>query len=274
MTTLPIGGGEQSRGIKFRPNPEVEHDIEFPLTKNPIRFAVIRRDGLSSNAWRVWVEDPGDIYIVCRDHMKEIKISLHQSGQHRIAFTTESKLEMTEGNRLWGQWDEPDSPNSPKVVPSFDLFFPSWALCLTQDIREADAKVWNKNQIFVEAAESPVATAISFVITDELSTVQFSTDGDSPSVSLGVLPARSGKKLWVIARHTPEGNMTELAGQGISGFESSIVDTSSIVDRLRGLPSGSTLGMCVAGHRPTGGGFLMPYVAEMHWKGTDGTTAN
>ena len=30
----------------------------------------------------------------------------------------------------------------------------------------------------------------------------------------------------------------------------------------------------VTGRRPTGGGFLMPYVAEMHWKGTDGTTVN
>ena len=68
--------------------------------------------------------------------------------------------------------------------------------------------------------------------------------------------------------------MKELAGQGISGFDSSIVDTSSIVDKLRGRPSGSTLGMCVTGLRPTGGGFLMPYVAEMHWKGTDGTTVN
>ena len=53
--------------------------------------------------------------------------------------------------------------------------------------------------------------------------------------------------------------MKEMAGQGISGFD------SSIVDKLRDLPSGSTLGMCVAGLRPTGGGFLMPYVAEMHW---------
>ena len=206
--------------------------------------------------------------------MKELKISLHRSGQHRIAFTSESKLEMTEGNRLRNRWDEPDSHNSTKVVPSFDLFFPSWALFLTQDIRETDVGVWSKNQVFVEAAESPVATAISFVITDEDSTIKSSPDGDSPNVPLGVLPARSGKRLWVIARHTPEGNMKELVGQGIKGFQSGIEETSSLVDQLSGLPSGGTLGMCVTGLRPTGGGFLMPYVAEMHWKGTDGTTVN
>ena len=68
--------------------------------------------------------------------------------------------------------------------------------------------------------------------------------------------------------------MKELAGQGIKGLQSSIEETSSLVDQLSGLPSGGILGMCVMGLRPTGGGFLMPYVAEMHWKGTDGTTVN
>ncbi len=38
--------------------------------------------------------------------------------------------------------------------------------------------------------------------------------------------------------------MTELAGQGISGFESRIVDTSSIVDRLEDCPAGALWG-CV-----------------------------
>ena len=181
---------------------------------------------------------------------------------------------MTEGNRLCNRWDEPDSHNSTKVVPSFDLFFPSWALCLTQDIRETDVGVWSKNHVFVEAVESPVATAISFVVTDEDSTIKSSPDGNSPNVPLGILPARFGKRMWVIARHTPEGNMKELAGQGIKGLQSSIEETSSLVDQLSGLPSGGILGMCVMGLRPTGGGFLMPYVAEMHWKGTDGTTVN
>ena len=49
MATLPREGGEQSRGMKFHPNPEVGHDIELPLTKSPIWFAVIRMDGLNPN---------------------------------------------------------------------------------------------------------------------------------------------------------------------------------------------------------------------------------
>ena len=38
------------------------------------------------------------------DHMK---VSLHKSGVHQIAFVAESDLEMTEGNRFWQRWSEP-----------------------------------------------------------------------------------------------------------------------------------------------------------------------
>jgi hypothetical protein len=42
-----------------------------------LRFAVGDSVGLSSNSWRVWAKRDDDVYIVCRDNYKELKVSLH-----------------------------------------------------------------------------------------------------------------------------------------------------------------------------------------------------
>ena len=94
MTQFPIsqGGDHDSRAYYIREGSEPAPTL--PLRSSPIRFAVMRKDGLSSNAWRVWVEPAGDAYVACRDHMKEMKASLHQSGTQHIGFTSESSIEM------------------------------------------------------------------------------------------------------------------------------------------------------------------------------------
>ncbi|MCY4557224.1 MAG: hypothetical protein OXF79_12770 [Chloroflexi bacterium] len=61
-----------------------EQALSLPLRDSPIRFAVMREDCLSSNALRVWVGSDGSAYVACRDNMKEMKASLHQSGKQLI----------------------------------------------------------------------------------------------------------------------------------------------------------------------------------------------
>ena len=107
---------------------------------------------------------------------------------------------------------------APQVVPTFNLFFPSWALTLTQAIRDSNPKIGNGNQIAIEAAESPTATVISFVITDADVNMRFSTIGESRHFPLAILPLRHGKTLWVVVWHRPEGNMQDLAEEGMSGL--------------------------------------------------------
>ena len=60
--------------------------LELPLRTYPIRFAVKRRGGFTSNSWGVRVERKGDAYIYCRDSMKDQKVSLHASGKQHISF--------------------------------------------------------------------------------------------------------------------------------------------------------------------------------------------
>ena len=183
-----------------------------------------------------------------------------------MAFTTESGLEMKEGSRYWDVWAEPQDHNGSKAVPTFDLYFPSWGLGLTKADRDGNPKVWNKNQVFVEAAESPKATVVSFVIADDKANMQFSTSDELPSFLLAVLPARPGKVIWIIANHVPEGNMKGLAGQGLGGID------GEMAQKLVDFPSGHTLGMCVTGLTTEGGAFMMPFPVQMHWKDISQTT--
>ena len=268
MTTVPTTADETSDGMAYYMNPNIGGKVTLPFRDSSVRFGVVRKNGLSSNAWGVWSEKSGDIYIACRDHMKGLKISLHPSGKQHIAFTSESGLQMTEGSRFWDQWWEPQFHNGSKVTPSFNLLFPSWGLGLTKAMRDANLKVWNKNQILVEAAESPAATVVSFVITDDDMKMRFNTIGESRSFPIGILPAQAGKHLWVIAQHRPEGNMKELAGRGIGAID------VSIVAKLRGMPSGHVLGMCVTGFTKDAVAYMMPFLVEMHWNTDEGNPAD
>ena len=265
METVSMTTEEVSEGIPFYKNIRSNPDLTLPLRKGPVRFGVLKRDNLSSNSWRVWTTRAGDVYIACRDHMTDQKISLHQSGKQQIAFTSESGIETTPGSRYVDRWWEPEHARDSKVTPTFMLFFPSWALTLNQAIRDENLSVWNKNQVFIEAAESPVATIVSFTITDDDLTLSFNTEGESPNIPLGILPARSGKKLWIVASYVPEGNMMNMAEQCMDDFQSKA--NEGMKNKVRDLPSGQVLGMCATGRSTTGGAFMMPFAIEMHWGG-------
>ena len=249
-----------SRGMAYHKNLKLGYDVTLPIGDSPVRFGVMRKSGLSSNAWGVYVEPSGDIYLVCRDHMKETKVSLHQSGKQHFGFTSDSGLETADGGRFWDEWWEPQFHKGSKVVPSYSLLFPSWALGLTQAMRDANPKVWNKNQVLVEAAETPEATIVSLVITDLDAELKFNTNGELQSFPLAILPVRNDKKLWVIARQGPEGNMKELAERGISSIN------ADMVEKLRALPSGHMLGLSVIGRSGDAGRYMLPFPAQMHWK--------
>ena len=244
-------------GMAYYTNPKIAQKIELPIRKSPIRFAVMRRNGLSSNSWRVWVEKSDDIYIKCRDHMKELKISLHQSGKQHIAFSSNSDHRMENESRFWDQWWEPPFDKASMVVPTFHLLFPRWGLGLTEAIRQQNPKVWDNNQILLDAAESPKATIVSFILTDD-SEIQFMANKGTPSLVLGTLRASPGRKLWVLAAHLPEGNMKEIAAVSIDE-----VTKLGELKALEEMPDGHILGTAVSGPTDNGGTYFMPFPARI-----------
>lgn len=223
---------DPSSGIVYYWNLNTGPIPELPLRQGPIRFAVGRRNGLSSNSWRVWTEKSRDTYVLCRDNMDEIKASLRQSGEHRLAYTSESGLVSTQGNRYWSRWTEPQIKSGSKVMPSLAIMFPSWGLGLTPAIRDENPKIWNSNQVVIEAAEKPEATIVSFVVLDDDLDMRFSTSGIRPSLPLGMLPMGCGRSVWVIVDYVLESNMMEMAATGLKALAD---DAANTVERLKDL---------------------------------------
>ena len=54
-------------------------ETPLPLIQSPLRVAVGTPTGPSTHSWRVWVQDQ-DVYVKCRDNLRELKVSLHASG--------------------------------------------------------------------------------------------------------------------------------------------------------------------------------------------------
>ena len=230
-------------------------NVQIPIRQGPLRFAVMGKNGLSSNSWRVWTESSGDAYIACRDSLREIKISLHQSGKQHVAFSSESGLEMTAGSRFWAQWTEPSFSNDSKVTPSFKLAFPNWALVLNYDHRQANPKKWRANQLLIEAADSDAVTVVSLFITDHGLNL---THDNSRSLPLGMLPARAGKDLWVITHQEPEADLKEVVERAIQKAN------QTVGPQLRAAHQGEVLSACLLGASPEGLRYMLVVPVKVH----------
>ena len=190
------------------PRITVHHPVglTLPLHDGPLRFAVIMRNGLTSHSWNIFTHG-GDAYVVCRETMKEIKVSLHESGRRHIAFTKGSGHEMTPGSRFWNTWFEPPLQKRPPV-PSVKLLFPSWGTTLKLD---ADRLKWKDNKVLVEGDDEFVTSVCLFV----MDAGRHLRQTGLPSFTLGVLPLRTGKELHIIACRERPRNLKTVAEAGI-----------------------------------------------------------
>jgi hypothetical protein len=156
-----------------------------PVTTGPVRFAVVNSEGVTSNSWRCWAEQKGDVYIACRDNFKECKVSLHASGSWQMGFTEEgykkSKHLLPENrSRHWQIWPKP-LPIAPDVVLEFKLLFPNSELAVSPPQRPV--KEW-KDTIFVGSAPPGKMTVVTLFITTE---GQQLNSVPGPSLCLGSL---------------------------------------------------------------------------------------
>ena len=162
MKTDPTPPEEPNKGIAYYKNLNLGHDIELPISDSPVRFGVMRRSGQSSNCWRVWGDSKGNFYISARGHMKESKISLHESGRQHMAFTPESEHTLPNGGRFISQWSQPELrrrfqvgaellPSLPELGPwcdSGNARCKRWRLAHKPNIRPICGKPSGHNSIF------------------------------------------------------------------------------------------------------------------------------
>jgi len=171
-------------------------------------------DDLTSNAWKVWTGKAGDVYIVCRDNFKEVKVSLHASGHWRIGFTTETlnkneQLISAEQNRAWEVWDEPPA-SLPGVVVAFKLLFPTSELAVRPEQRPP--KQWQR-VIHIESAPPGKVTVITLFVTEGAPTLKHESE---PSFCLASLPIGSGRQAQLVAHTDPSNGLDEFIEKGVS----------------------------------------------------------
>lgn len=159
--------------------------LERPKRTSPIRFAVQRNHGLTSNTWGVKVEKNGEAYVYCRDAMVAQHVSFHQSGRQHISFDMGAPgMGSIAGNRFMNQWRVPSHREI--AIPTLKLLFPPWGRCVNADYRARFRQKWNRNHIMIKGDEEMV-TVVSFFIIDEELTFR-NENRWSPSYPIGVLP--------------------------------------------------------------------------------------
>ena len=194
------------------------------------RFAVIRQNTLSSNSWKVLVDKKGNAYICCRDNMKEIKASLHESGQQHVAFTSESGLLTTYGDRFLQKMEEPETYTGPTLTPCYNLFFPSWGLSLTPEMRHAAPRVWSNQVTFIDAADEPLATTLSFFIVDSALYLKPAAIDESSFSPIASLALRPGKKLLIVRRYEADNDLRQLALTMVEEINGDVETVAAILD--------------------------------------------
>lgn len=211
------------------------HGLTIPSRESPIRFAVQKGNGITSNAWGVHVENTGDAYVYCRDNLKGQKISLHRSGKQHISLDESFVSQMGSSDRFMNQWREPHYTQ--ETVATFRLLFPAWGVGLSEEQRRTAKSAWNKNDLFIYGHHE-FMTVVSFVIADVGVTIR-KKKGSYAMCPIGILPLRPGKTLWVIAGWQPEGNLKTRVEEALGKID--------VQEHLPEDIGGDTLSMCLTG---------------------------
>lgn len=187
----------------------------LPLRDHVVRFAVGDPGGVTSNAWRVWTTRQGDIYLACRDSLKETKVSLHVSGRWRFGFTEEAAIARPDllapgADRAMEVWDKPPE-FSPGIVQAYKLYFPLAALYVKPEARIG--KKWN-GVIYVEEGNLEACTVMAVYITTTSRPFSFS---NIRSFCLGMWTLPDGTFAQVVAQAEPVNLETAFGDYVIQG---------------------------------------------------------
>ena len=149
------------------------------------------------------------------------------------------------------------SENKSPIVPSVNLYFPSWGIALPKETRMTNRRVWGSNQIWVEGVSSPFAIQVSFTVLSDNASVEFPRKTIPSDVLLGELPTGEGKKLWVSAHVRTEANMREMVEEAFSKIG------GDDIERLTGDDTGEPLSFLLAGTSDSGTRFLIQIPVEV-----------
>jgi hypothetical protein len=173
-------------------------DRTLPIRGQEVRFSVGFPTAMSTNSWKVEVRKH-DVYVYCRDNFREIKVSLHASGNWRLGFTATAIAKnphiLSPGqDRAWTKW-RPQLEDRDSII-AFQLVVPHESLYLEPERRSG----WPKDIVFVEPPRDPCKIAvISVVVAKTMQPLGF--DINTHGFVLGIIPFRESWSIQVVVIH-------------------------------------------------------------------------
>jgi len=161
--------------------------------KDSFRFAVKSKNNLISSVWRLQLTK-NDVYLSVRCLMQTMKVSLHESGEWQISFTSEfvKKKEMKNQERHIEKWS-----NKNNITDGITLAF---RICIPfSELREKYENT-SKTVSYIEISEESGTIAEIFFIFTE-SNVEVSSWPGKNSMNTELLTKfqlDNGQKLWLV----------------------------------------------------------------------------
>ena len=214
-------------------------DVELPLTRSPINFAVLWRNGKASSRWGIRASKKGDVYVVCRDvsDSQGPKASLHADGWR---FTSvHPKHTSDTGRQFFQKWERPELDGV--AIATLSILFPPWA---GEDIDLAKVER-RKDELFVLGHHERIVV-VGFFLVESAIELQPSI----PHIVLGKLSLMTGETLYVVAWKEP---VAEDLQERIRGHFPQVASALQEAGRNEG---GFTL--CLHGYRRPNSAYMMP----------------
>lgn len=164
------------------------------------RFAVRASNGPRSAVWRVWAAaGKSDVYIAARFLAGSFKISIHQSGYNRAAFTSEYvesgfPMTSTTQDRAIDKWVRP--PGDHPYFHAFKIIIPSRTLTRPR----AGARAETGSITWIEAPTGDSAVVFDVVMTNPNWKLAERWPGEwQGRRMIGSVQLAGGETLWVTA---------------------------------------------------------------------------
>lgn len=165
------------------------------------RFAVGNPNGPRSGIWRVWTSKSpkSDVYIAARNLGGILKVSLHESGEWRAAFTFEFASEKFDESipvsqsRLIEEWVRP-SDISPGVTLAFRIVIPNHDLMSIP----VDASSVTKINWITPPIEDDLTEVAIFLTHPNVVTTDWPGKNKMGTKLLASYDLANGEKLWLV----------------------------------------------------------------------------
>jgi hypothetical protein len=166
--------------------------------KNAIRFCAGTAGGARSAIWRLWATR-NDVYLSFRNLGGVLKVSLHETGDWRMALTNEylqtDNPALIDGGRFFEKWRRP-AERTPGVTIAMRLVIPSTAVNIPPGVQGEPAATR-----LVPPAPSDWFTVVTVAFTNQQMTERWPgrSQGTNP---IGQLTLPKGEQVWLVAHET------------------------------------------------------------------------